>query len=85
MTVIPKISGVPRASIIRRAVAVKVVRSAPTPVTAPACAMEIAFKNHVAPSGSLMIIPNHHPNVLNDAAAETDQIPAAVVAVPADG
>jgi hypothetical protein len=44
-----------------------------------------AFKNHAAQSGSPVVIPNHHPNVLNDAAAETDQIPAAVVAVPADG
>jgi len=70
---------------IRRAVAVKVVRSAPPPVTAPACAVGIAFKNHAAQSGSPVVIPNHHPNVLNDAAAETDQFPAAVVAVPADG
>ena len=43
MTVIPKISGVPRASMIRRAVAVNVVRSAPPPVTTPVCAVRIAF------------------------------------------
>ena len=48
MTVIPKISGVPCASMIRRAVAVKVVRSAPPPVTAPAYAVGIVFKNHAA-------------------------------------
>jgi 2,4-dienoyl-CoA reductase-like NADH-dependent reductase (Old Yellow Enzyme family) len=51
-TVIPKISDVPRASMIRRAVAVKVVRSAPPPATTPVCAAGIAFKNHAAKSGS---------------------------------
>jgi hypothetical protein len=63
MTVIPKISGVPRASIIRRAVAVKVVRSAPPPVTTPVCAAGIDFKNHAANSGSAGSNP------------ETDSIP----------
>jgi hypothetical protein len=43
MIVIPKISGVPGVSMIRRSVAVKVVRSAPPPVTTPVCAMGIAF------------------------------------------
>ena len=84
MTVIP--SGVPRASMIRRAVAVKVVRSAPPPVTAPACVVGIAFKNHAAQSASPVVIPNHrHRNAPNGAAAEMDQIPVAVAAVPADG
>ena len=88
MTVIPKISGVPRASIIRRAVAVMVVRSAPPPVTAPACAVEIAFKNHAAQFASPVVIPNHHRdrNAPNGAAAETGRTcPVAVVAVPSDG
>ena len=86
MTVIP--SGVPRASMIRRAVAVKVVRSAPPPVTATRCAVGIAFKNHAAQSASPMVIPNNHHrnrNAPNGAAAEMDQIPVAVAAVPADG
>ena len=87
MTVIP--SGVPRASMIRRAVAVKVVRSAPPPVTAPACAVGIAFKNHAAQSASPVVIPNNHHrdrNAPNGAAAEMGRTcPGAVAAVPADG
>jgi hypothetical protein len=87
MTVIP--SGVPRASIIRRAVAFKVVRSAPPPVTAPACAVEIAFKNHAVQSASPVIIPNNHyrdRNAPNSAAAEMGRTcPGAVAAVPSDG
>jgi hypothetical protein len=43
MIVIPKISGVPGVSMIRRSVAVKVLRFAPPPLTAPACAVRIAF------------------------------------------
>jgi len=89
MTVIPKISGVPRASIIRRAVAVKVVRSAPPPVTAPACAVEIAIKNHAAQSASPVVIPNNHHrdrNAPNGAAAEMGRkCSGTVAAVPADG
>ena len=88
MTVIPKISGVPRASMIRHAVAVKVVRSAPPPVTAPACAVGIAFKNHAAPSASPMVIPNHrhrNRNAPNGAVAEMGQMCPCPVVVPADG
>ena len=85
MTIIPKISGVLRTSITWRAVAVKVVRSAPPAVTRPLAPWKSLLRNNAAQSGSPVVIPNHHPNVLNDAAAETDQIPAAVVAVPADG
>jgi hypothetical protein len=73
MTVIPKISGVPRASMIRHAVAVKVVRSAPPPVTTPVCAVGIAVKNHAAQSASPVVIPNNHirdRNAPNGAAAE---------------
>lgn len=85
MTVIP--SGVPRASIIRRAVAFKVVRSAPPPVTAPVCAVEIAFKNHAVQSASPMVIPNNrHRNAPNGAAAEMGRTcPGTVAAVLADG
>ena len=74
---------------IRRAVAVKVVRSAPPPVTAPACAVGIALKNHAGQSASPMLIPNTHyrdHNAPNDAAAEMGRTcPGAVVDVPADG
>jgi hypothetical protein len=47
----------------------------------------IAFKNHAAQSASPVVIPNHHRNrnAPNGAAAEMDQIPVAVAAVPADG
>ena len=87
MTVIP--SGVPRASMIRRAVAVKPFL-APlwSGLTAPACAVGIAFKNHAAQSASPVVIPNNrhrNRNAPNGAAAEMDQIPVAVAVVPADG
>jgi len=57
-------------------------------VTAPACAVGIAFKKHAAQSASPVVIPNNHHrdrNPPNGAAAEMDQIPVAVAAVPADG
>ena len=84
VTVIP--SGVPRASMIRRAVAVKVAHSAPPPVTAPACAVGTAFKNHAAQSASPMVIPNNRHrdrNAQNSAVADRT-CPGAVAAVPAD-
>ena len=74
VTVIP--SGVPRASMIRRAVAVKVVRSAFPPVTAPACAGGTAFKNHAVQSASPAVIPNNRHRNRN--------APNGAAAVPAD-
>jgi hypothetical protein len=89
MSVIPKISGVPRASMIRRTVAVKpFLAPLRSGLTAPACTVGIAFKNHAAQSASPMVIPNHrrrNRNAPNGAAAEMDQIPVAVVAASADG
>ena len=50
------------------------------------CAVGIALKNHAAQAASPMVIPNRrHRNAPNGAAGEMDQIPVAVVAVPADG
>ena len=85
MTVIP--SGVPRASMIRHAVAVKPFL-APlwSGLTAPARAVGIAFKNHAAQSASPVVIPNNHHrnrNAPNGAAAEMGQSPGVVLAVPA--
>jgi hypothetical protein len=88
MTVIPKISGAPRASMIRRAVVVEVVRSASPPMTAPACTVGIAFKNHARNLHRRGHSQSHHHdrNAPNGAAVETGRTcPVAMVAVPADG
>jgi hypothetical protein len=74
-----------RASMIRRTVAVKVVRSALPLVTAPACAVGIAFENRAAQSASPVVIPNprhRNRNAPNGAVAEMGRMfPVAVAAI----